>query len=441
MVSTDAHRHGKTIPVDHVSQRRTALLFIATGSIYTAIGSMLGLMMIFDRSFNLGIISGRTFTVHPYLQILGFLTEFVFGVAYSLVPSMKSRGIPSRRLAYTSFILVTTANGGFIVSSWFLPGGQFSLIILYASLAMEFIASLIFLYEISSVIAFGRKNHLKGDAYILLSAISLTVALASIIMSVATGVEQFSFGIVYMLLIGFVGSMIFGITTKTAGTRFTRIWSRMYSPAVYAQCAALVSALIYFLYPSKYTMMSTSSLFMISAGLYVLMARTMTQSRLFLPNKLKRKENHGNIKGKANLVCLETSLMSASAWLITGVLFSFLFAVSGRSWVEIAFIHSFGIGFIGSAIIGIAPVLLPGILSRSSPSGKNTLLPLYLLNVGLVIFVAGDIISSRTFQLPYWTGIGGLSIILAMLVFMYELHEKLIPKVTIGNNENMSDGW
>lgn len=432
----------RVIPVDLRMQRKIALVFIGTGSIFTAIASILGVLMIFGLSFGIQIIGPEVFSVHPYLQIFGFLAEFIFGVAYSLIPSFKSHGLASYKLAYLSFALITAANTGFLISAWLVSSVTVSKSIMYLSLLLELAASLIFLAEVSYVLRNGRKTRLKGDAYILLSAISFFAALSSVIADLYVGRDPFNFGTIYLLLMGFVGSMIFGVVMKTIAVRLTDTWHSAYSPAAYLQCVSVAAAIVYVIFPTFLLSIVVFLLFLSSSVLYILASRTLTQSRLLLPLEERREAHLGNTIGHANLLNVEVSLMSASSWLIVGVLFSLLYSMTGRTWVEIAFIHSLSIGFIGSTIIGIAPVLLPGILSRRSPSGKNTLLPLYLLNAGLIIFVGGDIISSRTTVLPYWTGIGGISIVLSMIVFMYEIHEKLIPTPLKKAEEgNIQEDW
>ncbi len=430
------------IPVDLAKQRKIALMFVATGSIFTGIGSILGMLMIFGRSLGVSIMNFRTFSVHPYLQIFGFLAEFVFGVAYSLVPSLKSHGLPSYTLAFVSYGLITVANAGFLASVWGLPPGVFSNTAFYLSMSLEIIASLIFLYEMSFVLRHGRKSMVLGDGYILLSAVSFPTASISVVISSILGLDTFSFGIIYLLLVGFVGSMIFGVTMKTVAIRFTVNMGKTYPYAVYAQMAAVFASAssIYLTYSVMPELVS--GLFFVSAALFIISSRTLSQSRLLIPTADRKAAHLGNTRGHGNLVYVEAALISASAWLITGVLFSALYSITGYFWIRIAFIHSFSIGFIGSTIIGIAPVLLPGILSRNAPSGENSSLPLYLLNAGLIIFVAGDIIASGNVALPFWTGLGGVVIILSMLVFMYDIHKNLISKKSRDETRtSFSDDW
>lgn len=430
------------IPVNMEEQRKIALMFIATGSIFTGIASILGMLLIISSSLKINFISTELFSVHPLLQIFGFLTEFVLGVAYSLIPSFKSHGLPSYPLAYLSYGMITVANGGYIFSMWVSMPSGLSEELLSIFLLLELAAAAIFLWQIGYVIRKGRKTKLEGDAYLFISPLSLLLSLSAVIYSILRGLDPFSMGVVYLALVGFAGSMIFGVSLKTVAVRFTTNMAGTYRYGVYAQSAAVVSAFLSVYFQSFIASVVTSVLFMTSASLFVLTAKTFSQSRLLVPDRDRLLAHRGSTRGHGNLLFLEASFMVASAWLISGVFFGLLYSFSLDYWVRIAFIHSFSIGFIGSTIIGIAPVLLPGILSRNVPSGKNSLMPLYLLNAGLVIFIAGDLVALNNAFLPFWAGTGGPIIIISMLFFMYEIHRSLISRKRENSERvSFSDDW
>lgn len=429
-------------PVDLMAQRKIALLFIATGSLFTVIASILGLLMMLDRSLSVSIISSRLFSVHPLLQIFGFLTEFVLGVSYSLIPSFKSHGLPSYRLAVLSYGLITAANAGFLLSVLIPFPTRTLQMEIVASLLIELVASLIFIWETTYVILNGRKTGPIGDGYILISAISLLLSLSAVTYSMSTGLDPFSTGVVYLALAGFVGSMIFGVTMKTVAIRFTSSRKSTYRYGLYLQSAGIAAAFVSVIFPVPAFSYITAFIFLFSAVLFVLSSRTLSQSRLLISEPERSSAHTGNTKGHAHLLHMEASMMVASSWLLIGILFSILYFLSGYFWIRIAFIHSLSIGFVGSTIMGIAPVLLPGILSRNTPSGITSFLPLYLLNTGLVIFIAGDIMALGNISLPFWTGIGGITIVLSMAYFLYDIHKNLISKNSRSSERtSFSDDW
>ena len=64
-------------------------LFIKAGLIYALIGAVLGMAMAVDPS-----LSGRIRFVHIHLNLLGFMTMFVAGVAFHVLPRFNARPVP-----------------------------------------------------------------------------------------------------------------------------------------------------------------------------------------------------------------------------------------------------------------------------------------------------------------------------------------------------------
>lgn len=429
------------VPVDLGQQRILALMFIATGSVFTGIASILGVLRLTEVSTGVPIVSLHIFSVHPYLQILGFLTMFIYGVAYSLIPSLKSRGLPSYAAAKISFALTAAANTGFILTI-FTGSAYLIMAITAGSLILEASASLIFLIEISWVLSRGRKRAPDGDGYIFLSAVSLTLAILISLSATLEGRELFSTGFLYLSLAGFVGSMIFGVLLKTVALRFTVHNARIYRAGLSLQAIMVaLSSLSFILYGP--TLDKLSSLILIaSVVLFILSSRSLGQSRLLIPPEMRKSAHKGETRGHLNLLYLEICIISASIWLLFGSLMGALYNFTGYQWIRIAFIHSLGIGFTGSIIIGMSPVLLPGILSRRAPSGNNSFVPLILLNAGLIFFVSGDLVSPASPSLPVWSSIGGPLILSAMFYFMYAIHRNLINKKKNGAEaRSFSDDW
>lgn len=428
------------IPVNLAEQRIIALMFIGTGSIFTGIASTLGMLRLITVSGDPGLLSDSIFSMHPYLQILGFLSMFVMGVAYSLIPSLKSYGLPSYGMAKVSFLLITIASLGFLLSV-FTPGSVLG-IELEASLSAVTIASILFFWEIQAIVRRGRKNKLEGDAYIIISSVSFLASTLIAFYSVSQGSEVFSQSFLYLSLGGFIGSMIFGVVLKTVAMRFTLNSGRFYRLGIAFQSAMVVIAIAGSFVYTRLLDRTLSVVFLISAILFVMASRSMQKSRLLLP-EMKREEAHlGSTKGHRNLRYLEFSLMSSSLWLIFGALMGIMYNFSGFHWVRIAMIHSLGIGFIGSTIIGMSPVLLPGILSRKAPSGNNSLMPLWMLDAGLAIFVSGDLVNFNASLLPWWASIGGVTIVASMVLFIYAIHSNLISgKKRDEKRPSFTDEW
>src|SRR3990172_14098 len=102
-------------------------MFIMAASFFGFMGTGLGVLW-------LGVISGieislpfRLVSVHPDLQVFGFLVMFIMGASYSIIPRFKNRRLDNRLGAYVSFILMTGGNAvslvHMVMPSWYLPGG------------------------------------------------------------------------------------------------------------------------------------------------------------------------------------------------------------------------------------------------------------------------------------------------------------------------------
>lgn len=64
-------------------------LFIKAGLVYALLGAILGVAMAIDPS-----LSGRIRFVHIHLNLLGFMTMFVAGVAFHVLPRFNARPVP-----------------------------------------------------------------------------------------------------------------------------------------------------------------------------------------------------------------------------------------------------------------------------------------------------------------------------------------------------------
>ena len=121
----------------------------------------------------------------------------------------------------------------------------------------------------------------------------------------------------------------------------------------------------------------------------------------------------------------DASEISAAIWLILGCILGIAIATQDGYLVRDVFIHVVAIGFVGSTIIGYAPVLLPGVLTSRGPREKLSLWPLLLLDAGLAVRVAGNSYAiAMGSSLPLWESLSGILIILSMVSFGYFLHSR-----------------
>ncbi|MDA0691583.1 MAG: hypothetical protein O3A78_04285 [Nitrospinae bacterium] len=64
-------------------------LFIKASLIYALIGAVLGVAMAVEPS-----LAGRIRFVHIHLNLLGFMTMFIAGVAFHVLPRFNARPVP-----------------------------------------------------------------------------------------------------------------------------------------------------------------------------------------------------------------------------------------------------------------------------------------------------------------------------------------------------------
>lgn len=87
---------------------RTTLSFILAGFIYLVIGTTLGPLFVVLPDLQ------PLRTVHAHLNLVGFMTFFVFGIAYHILPRFRGRPLHSEALAWLQFWLANVGLVGFL---------------------------------------------------------------------------------------------------------------------------------------------------------------------------------------------------------------------------------------------------------------------------------------------------------------------------------------
>ena len=88
---------------------KTTLGFISAGITYLVIGVTLGVLFFIipaTRALNI---------VHAHLNLVGFVTFFIFGVAYHILPRFRGRPLYSEKLAWWQFWLANIGLVGMLV--------------------------------------------------------------------------------------------------------------------------------------------------------------------------------------------------------------------------------------------------------------------------------------------------------------------------------------
>ncbi len=106
-------------------------------------------------------------------------------------------------------------------------------------------------------------------------------------------------------------------------------------------------------------------------------------------------------------------LLLGYVWLGIGGAFRVFYAGASAGALYDAQLHAVFVGFVFSMIFGHAPIILPAVLSREIPYSPFMYVPLLLLNISLVLRVAGDLLFGLTVR--QW---GGMLNAIAILLFL-----------------------
>lgn len=134
---------------------------------------------------------------------------------------------------------------------------------------------------------------------------------------------------------------------------------------------------------------------------------------------IARRTVHGQGLPRFTAVCL----LSGYAWLgIAGAALALGGMDPGRATYDAA-LHALFLGFVFAMVFGHAPIIFPAILRRAIPFDRMAYLPLFLLNLSLVLRLAGDATGSE--PLRQWGGLGNA---LTVLVFLGLMGRALLSK-------------
>lgn len=101
-------------------------------------------------------------------------------------------------------------------------------------------------------------------------------------------------------------------------------------------------------------------------------------------------------------------------------------AVAGATWLVVGVpigpaydvtVHAVFLGYAMSMVIAHAPIILPAVIGRALPYARVSWVPLVMLHVGLLVRVAGDVISAAGAGELVWQ-VGSVLTVLAVLVFV-----------------------
>ena len=371
-----------------------------------------------------------TFQLHKMLQMDGFLTLFIMGIGYMIVPRFRNIRLASVKLAYVSFLLIL------------------------ASLIFQFIQTVdddkdlsiwIMILRLSGVIIFPIivfwtlrvRPKLLGLSDYFITLCLVTLITVNVIKLSGYGYANSLTHIQLWLLFPIL--MIFGIEYKTLpsflGFIRPRKTSAIASLAFISICIILGIASIIFmnmppLLPIIFNVTLFASALTFASAIYAFGGFDNREILRLIQGEKKARYNFTVIHVKVSFL-----------FLFIGIAIAILFSIFGQYFVFYDLvIHSIAIGFIGLTIALYLPLMLPPIVGKIIHFTNFNKVPLLLIIISLSIRAVGDFIlaqpplssssleyiRSSSFQiLTYSFGLSGWFIVVAMLVFVIMIHKSM----------------
>lgn len=398
-------------------ERRFTVLLLATaitfGLAETVVGSLF-LAHLAGVPTDLGLV---LFPSHPYVQIFGFVAEFVTGVAYSLLPRFKAGPMPRMSLAYLVYASMTGANVIFALTPFLESGSP----LLPLASTLMLVAALLFAYQVAMIASRPTGGFPEANPLIILSSVSLvlmSVLLFFVLEGVAgVGKEVFSPQMVLLALLGFAGSEIYAVQVRSVSFRQCDYRGGLVRLAAVLQGAAIAAVFVDALAPSQVLSVTAASLFLAVAVSVLLSTKVLGLAHPLMLRPAMTKMHYTIMRYN------EACILSAAVWLLIGSGLAVLWLGFGVEsfFVRDSAIHSIAIGFVGSDITCFAPMLLPGLLGRKGPVTGLSFGPIAVLDLGLFVRIAGNLQSVGSVGLPSWEALSGPLVIVAMVWFLIML--------------------
>lgn len=341
---------------------RPAVLLLAFSVVTLALGFSIGASMLSaDHDFYLSSSLASLIVIHPVLMVFGVIGGLLISEKLELMRNFTIFG----KLKMSLLIVPMTIAGisvysiGLLLSVQTVSDVGALLIALVGLLFMWFMVS-------------GR-SHGNRDAKVIMGASLFSLALSSIAEAVRNAVES---PVVALLLLTFPVVYVLGERIELGQMRgIGRSWISFLKAS---SAAAPVLLFIDTVIPGKlveFLLFNASVMFLVSMGII---------SAIHDPSI--------RISGSRSILqeFMKFGIRSSYAWLFLGLgLYAIQYDVA-RGFMDAA-THSIAIGFLGSFIISHSPIIFPLIIKIRANTEKVTRLPLYALDIAVVLRVGGDI--------------------------------------------------
>lgn len=378
----------------------------------TSVGSV-WMMSLFGTSLP---IDTRAFSLHRTLQVDGFLTMLIMGVGYMIVPRFRNCGLPSRKLAYASFVIVAASIAFSIMSAF--AGNNLSIV----ASALRLAGVVIFAATVFWM-ARTKPRLLALADYFALVSVSVLVALSA---SRAAGYAPADTLAEVQAWLLFPILMIFGVEYKTMPSflgfirprkRLSRCTLVLAGASGALGVAAAYSGIaeIHTLFNVAFAACSA----LLSASLYIFGGFDNSEILRLISGEKKARYTYTVLYARISFLFLFVAI-ACSTLVSLGGEWSYVFH-------DLA-IHYAAIGFVGITIALYLPLMLPPITGRQVHFAKFSRIPATLVVAALALRAAGDVaIVDRMSALPgsIAFAVSGWIVVAVLAVFVVMIHRSM----------------
>ena len=369
-----------------------------------------------------------TFQLHKMLQMDGFLTLFIMGIGYMIVPRFRNIQLASVKLAYVSFLLILAS-----LIFRFIQTVDDDKNLLIWTMISRLSGVIIFLIIVFWTLRVRPKLLGLSDYFITLSLVTLlTVNMIELSgYGYANSLTNIQLWLLFPVL------MIFGIEYKTLPSFLGFIRPRKTSAI-----ASLVFISICIIIGLVSVIDMNIPLLPIIFNITLFVSALTFASAIYAFGGFDNREIlrliQGEKKARYNFTVIHVKV--SFLFLFIGIAIAILFSIVGQYFVFYDLvIHSIAIGFIGLTMALYLPLMLPPIIGKIIHFTNFNKIPLLLIILSLSIRAVGDCVLAQLLSsspseyirssllqiLKYSFGLSGWIIVLAVLVFVIMIHKSM----------------
>lgn len=372
---------------------RSKIITIVVAISFMFLGILIGIFRLFtiNNLYPKATIFELMYNLHGYIMIYGFISTLIMLERYFGASSAILKRFKLINLMLPSFIL------GFVIylSGWL----TYLKTILQIGAGMMILGVGIFIILMWQMSSMGKSKVPLG--FMLLGCLALV---SSIIIPSYT--MLYNWLGVTLLMLSFPMLFIFGERVELITLGFTRIDIRLFRHALMISSFSLLSLIFgTVIYYIKFLVIISAIGYFITA-LFIYIAEGPSIKYML-------------IKGLKLQRYISLHLGLAYLWVLAGIIiFIISFINPANPYLYDAYLHSIGVGFIGTMILGHGPIILPTLFNKIIDAKRLTIAPLLILTLANFIRILGDMLIQTISSVNYLIGYSGLLVLISILTFI-----------------------